>query len=414
MQFTVSQFIEYLNAALTSAVFPEGVHIEGEVSEYRVSQQKWIWFKLKDESSSVECFSTVWQMRLPLEDGMTVRVYGHPKVHGRSGKFSVTVERVEPVGAGALRRALQLLKRRLEGEGLFAPERKRPIPVFPARVGLIASSESAAYGDFLRVLGNRWGGLEINFIDVQVQGGSAPAQIAAAFGHFNAHPHLADVIVLTRGGGSLEDLMAFNTEEVVRAVFGSRLPVVVAVGHERDISLADLAADVRASTPTSAAEMIVPDRREVGARLDAFARGLTGAVHAAMAARHADLDGLSSVLHRRVAAAVADIDLRLKDFAAHFRLFFNRLRDLDARLVKAGESLSASAAAVSGRLSSSLDAKVRLLQGLDPRRLLERGYSIVMARGRPIRDAAAVAVGERLDIRLFRGSLQTEVKRKTS
>jgi len=263
--YSVTEFVGFLNAALNEAVFPDGVAIEGEVAEYRVSQGKWIWFLLKDNSSVLPCFGTVWKLRQPLEDGLQVRIYGQPKVHERSGKFSVVVDRVEPVGEGALKRAYELLRKTLEREGLFDPVRKRLLPKFPRRIGLVASRESAAYSDFLRILGNRWSDTEVNSVHVQVQGKDAVDDIVSALSFFSAHPELADVLVLTRGGGSLEDLQAFNSEEVARAVFSSKVPVVVGVGHERDETLVDFVADVRASTPSNAAEIVVPDRIEVGA-----------------------------------------------------------------------------------------------------------------------------------------------------
>ena len=410
--FSVSQFVEFLNAAFAAAVFPVGADVEGEVSAYRVSQGKWIWFDLKDEQSSVSCFATVWQLRTPLEDGMRVRVHGLPKVYPKNGRFSLTVERVEPIGAGALARALELLKKKLAAEGLFAPERKRPLPRFPSRIGLIASAGSAAYGDFLRILGDRWSGLTIEHVDVAVQGRDAAAQIAAAFRYFNSRPGLVEAIVLTRGGGSLEDLQAFNTEEVARAVFGSAAPVVVGVGHERDESLADLAADVRASTPSNAAEIIVPDRREIAAFLAAASRRLCASMDSGLAAERARIDRLN-------AAAGSAFQSMLRQFASGltaFRRVFDRfvagLTASDAAVAGLGRQLCASAGHLTSRLRQDIAARERLLTGLDPRRLLGRGYALVRRRGRVVSDAAQVDVGEKLEVQLARGALVTEVKER--
>ena len=302
---SVSQFVQGLNAALEEALFPYGAAIEGEVAEYRVSQDKWVWFLLKDATAVVSCFSTVWQLRQPLEDGMKVRVHGLPKVHPKSGKFSVNVDRVEMVGEGALKRAFELLKKKLDAEGLFAPGRKRALPRIPERVGLIASTESAAYSDFLRILGNRWGGLKIQAAHVQVQGRDAVRDIVGAFAYFNAHPELAEVLVLTRGGGAMEDLHAFNSEEVVRAIFGSKIPVVVGVGHERDETLADYVADVRASTPSNAAERLVPDRRDVERELDACVRGVEHGFEKTIVVRSQRLSDLERQLQEHVRSARA-------------------------------------------------------------------------------------------------------------
>lgn len=386
--FSVSQFVEFVNVAFSSAVFPAGVAIEGEVAEYRVSQDKWIWFLLKDKDAVISCFATVWQLRTPLEDGMKVRVHGIPKVYAKSGKFSVTVERVELVGEGALRRAFELMKKKLETEGLFAPGRKRPIPRFPNRIGLIASRESAAYTDFLRILGNRWGGTEISLADVAVQGRDAILQIVGAFDWFNAHPEGVDVLVLTRGGGALEDLQAFNSEEVARAVFGSRIPVVVGVGHERDESLADYVADVRASTPSNAAEMIAPDRREIAAFLESAVRQMDSSLLATIKSKLHAVSTMSSRIEAHAKQAINSFQRMYQDLARHFAVFEERVAS-QARMI---------------------DADLRLLKTLDPRRPLERGYAIVRAAGKLVRDAASVDAGAEVDIQLAKGGLLAQVK----
>jgi len=388
--FTVSQFIEFVNTALSTAVFPEGVAIEGEVVEYRVSQQKWIWFKLKDESSVVECFATVWQLRTPLEDGMKVRAHGMAKIHPKSGKFSITVERVELVGEGALRRAFELLRKKLEGEGLFDLARKRTIPRFPARIGLIASRESAAYGDFMRILKNRWGGIDIRLADVAVQGRDAIPEIVSAFRWFNANPRSVDVLVLTRGGGSMEDLQAFNSEEVARAVFSSAIPVVVGVGHERDETLADYAADVRASTPTNAAERVVPDRREVEAFLDGAVKGMDASMRAALSGRAHRVESMASRIEAHARHRIDEFRHLLRDFASRFDRFASGVREKVA----------------------ACESSARLLKTLDPRRPLEKGYALVWGPDGILKDAASVDAGTMLELQLRRGRLGAKVTEK--
>ena len=380
--FSVSQFIEFLNTALTTAVFPEGIAIEGEVVEYRVSQDKWIWFLLKDEAATVSCFATVWQMRTPLEDGMKIRAFGYPKVHAKSGKFSVNVERVELMGEGALRRAFELLKKKLAGEGLFAPERKRKVPIFPESIGLIASRESAAYSDFLRILGGRWGGLTVHSAHVQVQGRDAVADIVGAFRYFNEHPDLADVLVLTRGGGSLEDLQAFNSEEVVRAVFGSKIPVVVGVGHERDETLADYASDVRASTPTHAAELVAPHRREVGAFVDGGAERMFAALRGSIGGRMAALDGMAVKLEARAVRRIDEFGHLVRDLARHFSAFRSLVDRRDEQAAMLAGRLTASTSFWAARFRTAIEAKERLLSNVDPRRLLARGLHQLHLPGR--------------------------------
>lgn len=385
---SVSQFVQGLNAAFEEVVFPYGAMIEGEVAEYRVSQDKWVWFLLKDASSVISCFATVWQLRQPLEDGMKVRVHGVPKVHAKSGKFSVTVDRVEMVGEGALKRAFELLKKKLDAEGLFAPGRKRPLPRFPERVGLIASKESAAYTDFLRILGNRWGGLQVQSAHVQVQGREAVRDIVGAFAYFNAHPELAEVLVLTRGGGAMEDLHAFNSEEVVRAIFSSKIPVVVGVGHERDETLADFAADVRASTPSNAAERLVPDRRDLEREIEGSVRAVERALEKEIAKLGHRLFDLEHQLQEQIRSARAEFDAVMSDLELQLSNFEGRLKVL----------------------SGAVERDERLLSSYDPRAVLKRGYAIVRdAQGSLVRDAARMDKGARLAVQLSHGTLEAEV-----
>lgn len=385
---TVSQFIDSLNQAFAEAIFPYGVHIEGEVVQYKVSQGKWIWFDLKDETGLVSCFATVWQVKQPLEDGMKVRVRGLPKLYPKNGRFSITVDRVEMVGEGALRRAFELLKKKLEADGLFATGRKRALPHFPERVGLIASTESAAYSDFLRILGNRWGGVQVHAAHVQVQGQSAVSDIVGAFSYFNRHPDLAEVIVLTRGGGSLEDLHAFNSEEVARAIFASKVPVIVGVGHERDESLADYVADVRASTPSNAAERLVPDRRDIERRLEAFVRTMDGGLAREIAHYEHQLSVHENQLQDHVRSARAEFDAVMSDFE-------RCLLGFDARVQ---------------RMVGAVERDERLLKSFDPRGVLRRGYAIVRgADGNILRDADAVDRGEVIAVQLSKGSLGATV-----
>ena len=410
--FSVSQFVEFVNTAFSTAVFPEGVLIEGEVVEYRVSQQRWIWFKLKDEASTVECFATVWQLRTPLEDGMKVRAYGVPKIHPKSGKFSITVERVEFVGEGALRRAFELLKKKLEIEGLFDPARKRAIPRFPERIGLVASKESAAYGDFMRILGNRWGGVTIRLADVSVQWRDAVREITDAFRWFNGHPDAVDVIVLTRGGGSLEDLQAFNSEEVARAVFSSAIPVVVGVGHERDESLADHAADVRASTPTNAAELVAPDRREVLAYVEGGVARMDAGIRGALAGKTHRVEAMAGQIEAHARRGIEAFGRLLKDLSSGFERFSSGVREMNASGVSLAARLSSGAKFWSARVAARLDADTRLLKTLDPRRPLEKGYALIRKAGKLVTDATSVDVGADLDIQLRSGHIGAKVTTK--
>lgn len=259
---SVSQFVSYVNETFKAIWDPIQVALEGEVSEFRVSQGQWVNFNLKDGEALVSVFMVLGKLQVPLSEGMRVRLYGVPRIYPKYGKFSFSADRVELVGEGALQKALAMLRAKLEAEGLFDSSRKRVLTRFPSRIALIASRESAAYGDFVRIVNERWRGLEIDLYHAVVQGDKAPDSVVSCLERANKNgPY--DCLVITRGGGSLEELMAFNDERVVRAVFSSKYPVLAAIGHERDVTLVEEAADVRGSTPTDAARRLVPDRRDV-------------------------------------------------------------------------------------------------------------------------------------------------------
>ena len=258
--FSVSDFIAVVNQTLEYA-YPT-VEVEGEVASFKVNQGKYVFFDIKDAGGSIGCFMSVWQLRVPIEDGMKVIVSAVPKLT-QWGKFSLTIKTIRPSGEGALKKSFELLKSKLETEGLFAPERKRRLPVVPQHVAVIASTQSAGYADFIKILNDRFGGLKVDVAHVQVQGTDAPDQIIRAINYFNQQEPLPEVIVIIRGGGSADDLSAFNDEPLVRAIAGSRIPTLFGVGHEIDTSLSDLAADVSAATPSNAAQILVPDRMEI-------------------------------------------------------------------------------------------------------------------------------------------------------
>ncbi len=328
-------FVALLNQTMEYA-YPS-VTIVGELANFRVSKNRWVYFDLKDEYASVKFFGTVYMLPGPLEDGMLLEVAGSPRLHPQYG-FSVNIQSLQPVGEGSIRRAAALLQAKLEAEGLFDPNRKRPLPYPPERIGLITSKESAAYADFIKIMNERWAGVRIELLDVQVQGEAAVAQITAAIEHFNQQPTPPEVLVLTRGGGSPEDLAAFSTEQVTRAVAGSRIPTLVAIGHEIDISLAELAADQRASTPSNAAQLLVPDKAAVSAQLTS----------------------VKSRLDQLLSAAVGDkrqlVTARAKE-----------LHDAAERIVYT--------------LRHELKLQHQLLEALSPLSAMQRGYAIIRAEG---------------------------------
>ena len=272
LQLSVSDFIALTNQTLEYA-YPTVV-IEGEVASFKINQGKYVFFDLKDSEASVGCFMMAFQLRMPVEDGMKVTITASPKLT-RVGKFSLTVRSIRPSGEGALKKSFELLRAKLAAEGLFASERKRPLPSAPQRIAVVSSTQAAGYADFIKVLNDRWGGMRIDVAQVQVQGQSAPDQMIRALQYFNSQKSLPEVIVVIRGGGSADDLAAFNDEQLVRQIAGSRVPTLVGVGHETDTTLADLAADVRAATPSNAAQILVPDKHEIirAARLRASSAG---------------------------------------------------------------------------------------------------------------------------------------------
>ncbi len=258
--FSVSDFLAVINQTLEYA-YPF-VEIEGEVASFKVNQGKFVFFDLKDSGGSVGCFMTVWQLRIPIEDGMKVVVRASPKVT-QWGKFSLTVQSVRPSGEGSLKKSFELLVAKLSKEGLLSPERKRTLPSMPAHIAVISSTQAAGYADFIKILNDRWGGVKVDVAHVQVQGEAAPDQMIRAIKYFNEQEKLPEVLVIIRGGGSADDLSAFNDELLAREIAGSRIPTLVGVGHEVDESLADMVADVRAATPSNAAQLVVPDRQEM-------------------------------------------------------------------------------------------------------------------------------------------------------
>lgn len=359
--FTVSGFVSAINQTLDVAY--STVEVEGEVSGFNVNQGKFVFFDLKDESSSVGCFMMAFALRVPLEDGMKIKVTATPKLTNK-GRFSLTVKKIELSGEGSLKRAYELLKAKLDKEGLFDPVRKRPLPEYPTRVGIISSIDSAGYKDFQKIANELWGGIDFLVAHVQVQGDAAPDQIVSAIKYMNELLDVPEVLVIVRGGGSLEDLATFNDELVVRTIASSRIPTLVGVGHEIDITLAELAADVRASTPSNAAQLLLPDKSEFIARL--------------------------KVMSSRVEAAVS-------------RIIDGRRREALVRIEQSLESLFQDQ-------SSVLASFVRTLKAYDPREALKRGYSIARHNGRILRSGAGIRPGESVMLELSDSTLDTEVK----
>jgi exodeoxyribonuclease VII large subunit len=383
---TVAQYLELVNNTLRELPSKELV-IVGEVSDFRIAQGKWVSFDLKDEEEQavLKCFMTTWQLKVQVTDGMRIQVKGYPKIYERFGSFKMNVQEVMLVGEGALRQAYEQLKQKLDAEGMFQTSRKRALPRFPQRIGLITSRDAAAFGDFVRILNNRWGGVKVDHTHVHVQGQHAVREIVGAFNFFNAlEEDRPDVLVLTRGGGGLEDLHAFNDELVARAIYRSDIPVVCAVGHERDESLADFVADVRASTPSNAAERVVPSRNDVQYELETMARH--------MEERLIDQVGERGRLVERATNLAQFVLERQKE----------RFRSVQEKFLVASQDWLPF-------IRTELEGLGRVLRQVDPKRVLSRGYSIVTVGDQVVTTTKGLDVGAQIGVQLAAGSFEAEV-----
>lgn len=403
---TVSQLVEAVNTLLTPLA---DVTVEGEIAEFKIIHQKWVTFQLKDEQSSIGCFMPVWQFRAAVEDGMMVRVQGQPTLRAK-GFFSFVLTRIEPVGEGALKRAFELLQTKLQTEGLFAADRKRPLPRFPQHIALITSRDAAAYSDFIKVLQARHGGLQVSFIHTQVQGDPAPPQIIRALEYANTKLPNLDVIVLVRGGGSLSDLHAFNDEAVVRAVAASRTPTIVGIGHERDVTLAELAADRRASTPSNAAEILVHSRAELSATLDHLHHRLRQTIADTITTYTHQLTRHTTILIDRIRHPQAAVTQRIQQL----QLQGQRLRHATVlqtqRVNTAQHSLSDRWQQQLHHRHTTLHQMTRLLRTLSPRTTLQRGYSITRrADGTLITRPDQLTAGDTLQTEVAAGQITSTV-----
>jgi exodeoxyribonuclease VII large subunit len=315
IQLSVSEFIDLSNQVLDGA-FPNVV-LTGEVSSFKINQGKFVFFDLKDDESTVSCFMMLFSLRHPIEDGMTVAIHAKPKLT-KWGKFSLTVQRVRPVGEGSIKKSYEILKSKLTKEGLFATEKKRQLPEMPKNIGVISSVQAAGYADFIKIIGDRWGGMLVDVAQVQVQGDVASEQIIGAINHFNQQSVLPEIIVIIRGGGSADDLSVFNDERLTRAVASSRIPILTGIGHETDLSLVDMAADVAASTPSNAAEIIVPDKNDT---IDKVADRMRYIVHKTLGS----VDGILAETKNCLDRAVDDLTTRYDEYVSQLGLIEGKL-----------------------------------------------------------------------------------------
>jgi exodeoxyribonuclease VII large subunit len=424
---------------LIESEFPD-LWVEGEVSNFRQAQSGHLYFTLKDERAQVRCVcfrNEARMLKFRPEDGLRITVRGALSVYEQRGEYQIYVQHIEPVGLGALQLAFEQLKQRLEAEGLFAAERKKPLPMLPRRIGLVTSPSGAAVRDILRVLRRRFPSAHVVLFPVRVQGEGAAQEIVEALRYFN-RKRLADVLLLARGGGSLEDLWAFNEEIAARAVAASQIPIICGVGHETDFTIADFVADVRAATPSAAAEIVVRSREEFDRHIGELDRRLADRLRYVLLEKRHEVQQLMGhrafrrlpdlVRQRRQRVdelALVQAELlrrRLKNTADKVRLLERRLAGIDLRIRLAAlrlrieqgrDRLGNAAERFFTARRHRVDALAVQLGERSPLRLLERGYAICYdASGRLLRGVEGVVVGDEIAVQLARGRLGAVVNKK--
>lgn len=393
--YSVSQVNRHIKDLLDGDGVLGGLFVRGELSNYKMYPSGHHYFSMKDGEGALRCVMfrrEAMGVRFRPENGMKVIAFGRVSVFPRDGQYQLYVSALTPDGVGDLYVAFEQLKERLRREGLFDPERKKPLPAFPGRIALVTSSAGAAVRDMLRILGARWPMAEVAVVSVRVQGEEAPGEIAAAIDWVNRHA-LADLIITGRGGGSMEDLWAFNDESVARAIFRSDIPVISAVGHEPDVTIADFVADLRAATPSNAAELAVPDQEEIRARVEQLSLRMRTAAERELRQARAALarwsesralqDPMNFVADRRVL-----LDYQRGRLASGLSVSLNREKQ---RL---------------GRLAAALDA-------MSPLKVLARGYAVARkADGSVVSSVGAVKAGDCLRLRVSDGEIPCVVEEK--
>ncbi len=390
---TIAELTARIKNALEGE-FPS-VWVSGEISNYSRPQSGHSYFTLKDEQAQIRAViwrGTASKIKFDLVDGLDVICHGHIDVYAPRGSYQLVIDQLQPKGVGALELALRKLREKLAAEGLFDPAKKRKLPAFPRRLAFVTSPTGAAVRDFLEVLRRRWRGVDVLIIPARVQGDGAAQEIVAGIRLANRLSPRPDVLVVGRGGGSLEDLWSFNEEPVVRAIAASRIPTISAVGHEIDVTLADLAADVRALTPSEAAERVVPAVEEITARMRGYRQRLRHAAHRRVMFLRARYDGVANQRpFRRPFDMVLDRARRLDELSAHANSAMNRLTlERVSRL-----------ATIAGKMES-----------LSPLAVLARGYTITRdaKTGAALRDAGRLRIGQSIVTRFASGEAVSKVE----
>jgi len=415
--FSVSELVRRLNLDLYKY---NDVSVEGEVTNFVRSAAGHLYFTLKDARSQIRIVFFATQarfLRFRIENGLQLIVRGRLTIYEAKGEFQLNAVSAEPAGLGALQLAFEQLKKRLAEEGLFDPARKKPIPMLPQRIAVVTSPTGAAIRDILNVLGRRFEGLSLQIYPVRVQGATAGREIAAAIRNLSRWKQ-HDVVLICRGGGSLEDLWAFNEEVVARAVAECELPTISGVGHETDFTICDFVADLRAPTPSAAAEIVIRAKSEICTQIDHMVRRVRHVVESRVRNYRHELRHLASsdrlgIVVRRVAVARDRLERRR---VMLYRLLDARAKTLRRRLIACEEPLARFPSRIE-KDRQRLRATMATLQAVSPLSVLSRGYAIAFSRTRrgrkPILDSAQVKVGEQIEVQLKRGRLEATVDRHT-
>ena len=390
--YTVSQVNQYIKALLDRDRELTALYVRGEISNYKAYPSGHHYFSLKDGEGAIRCVMfkrEAMSLRFRPENGMKVIAFGRVAVFPRDGQYQLYCTSLTPEGVGDLHLAFEQLKQKLYAESLFDPAHKKPIPRFPKRIALITSAAGAAVRDMLRILGARWPMAEVFLLPVRVQGTEAPGELCAAIAWANRH-QVADLIITGRGGGSMEDLWAFNDENVARTIYHSAIPVISAVGHEPDVTIADFVADLRAATPSNAAELAVPDQNEVAVWLRQMEGRLAQAMGRKLERARKDLDRAARCRALQDPMNYVDdkrmvLDYQREKLAAGLNAALNRERQRF------------------GQLASKLDA-------LSPLKVLGRGYAIPRkGDGGVVRSVSDVTPGDQLKLRVADGEISCQV-----
>jgi len=389
---SITQLTEYIRGKLDSDALLNQVAVRGEISNYKVYPSGHHYFTLKDENCALKCVmfkGNAMRLRFRPENGMKVIAMGKVSVYPRDGAYQLSCTAMAMDGVGDLYAAFEQLKKKLAAQGLFDPAHKKPLPSYPGTIGIITSSAGAAVHDMLRILRKRYPLTRVRLLPVRVQGVESPGEIAAAIRYANYY-RLADVLIVGRGGGSIEDLWAFNDEQVAYAIYESEIPVISAVGHEPDVTISDYVADLRAATPSNAAELVVPDQDSLQQNLDAMSASMAAALNRQLKAAQQHLNVLSQSPALR--SPTGYIEQREKGL----EMLKNRMISAQNQNIQ--------------RKNARYIAAVSKLDAMSPLKVLTRGYSMAQnERGEVLRSVRQAELGERIDLHLSDGTLAATV-----